>query len=36
MNLTERFYKIDQLLQECCIASFEQIQETLGRNCHVA
>lgn len=30
MDRTERFYKIDQLLQERRIASFEQIQEALG------
>ncbi len=30
MDRTERFYKIDQLLQERRIASFAQIQEALG------
>lgn len=30
MDRTERFYKIDQLLQERRIASFEQIQAALG------
>lgn len=30
MDRTERFYRIDQLLQERKLASFEQIQEALG------